>query len=68
MFRRKKDEPTQGEKLRDVIEFLEEMEPKQMDRLIALAKEKRACTQKIDAFIGVNTVAKNKDIDFEEVE
>lgn len=69
MFRRKKDEPTQAEKIRDVIEFLEELEPKQMDRLVTLAKEKRACSQKIDAFLGISiTKNKNSDLEFEEME
>lgn len=67
MFRRKKDEPTQGEKLQETIDFLCDIEPKQMDRIIALAKEKRSVLQKIDAFVGTNTVKKSE-IDFEEVE
>ena len=68
MFRRKKQEISQEEKIKEVIDFLSDMEPRQMDRLTALAKDKRACTQKIDAFIGVSTISKNKEIDFEEVE
>ena len=68
MFRRKKGEPTQGEKLQEIIDFLSDMEPRQIDRVVSLAKEKRSFNQKIDAFVGVNTTTKNKNIDFEEVE
>lgn len=68
--RRKKSEPGQIERIADVIEYLAELEPRQMDRVIALAKEKRAYQQKVDTFAKTTAVLKSKpeelELDFEE--
>lgn len=66
MFRRKVDTPSEADNIHAIIEALADMEPKQMDRIVALAKEKRTCSQKIDAFIGTATIKPAK-LEFEEM-
>lgn len=52
MFRRHKEqEPSQADILRNVIEILADLEPKQMDKIVMFAKEHRAYMQKVDSFL-----------------